>query len=244
MILFRNNGRYAMLVLAAFLLLAALFGKKERKLWLKLFGETFAAILIGSALLSAIFSWTGAQQGDRREMLSMPIQQLARCMVYHGGIGVVPEDDNTMPEADKALINEFILNEAYRDYRPDIADPVKRNTNTYVFVYKMKEFLTTYFRLFARYPGDYINSVLTVNAGFLYPFDESHAYINVNGRDTGLGYIQTRWLDGEISYAGIERDSKWEWLHDRMEVFADSNIHLQFLFAINQSYQNHRFCEE
>ena len=144
MILFRNNGRYAMLVLAAFLLLAVLFGKKERKLWLKLFGETFVAILIGSALLSAIFSWTGAQQGDRREMLSMPIQQLARCMVYHGGIGVVPEDDNTMAEADKALINEFILNEAYRDYRPDIADPVKRNTNTYVFVYKMKEFLTLF----------------------------------------------------------------------------------------------------
>ena len=226
MILFRNNGRYAMLVLAAFLFLALLFGKKARKLWLKLLGETAVGILAGSLLLSAVFAWTGAQQGDRREMLSMPIQQLARCMIYHGGAGVLDEDDNTMSETDKALINEFILDEAYKDYRADIADPVKKHTYTYVFVYRMKEFLNTYLGLFVQYPGDYINAVLAVNAGFLTPFDETHAYINVNGRDCGLGYIQTRWLDDEISPSGIERASKWEWLRDKLEYFADSNMHL------------------
>ena len=230
MILFRNNGRYAMLVLAAFLFLAVIFGKKARKLWMKLLGETLASILIGSLLLSAVFDWTGAQQGDRREMLSMPIQQLARCMIYHGGVGVLEEDDNTMSEADKALVNEFILNEAYKEYRADIADPVKKNTNTYVFVYKMKDFLSTYLGLFVQYPGEYINSVLAVNAGYLYPFDETHAYINVNGRDAGLGYIQTRWLDAEISPSGIERESKWEWLREKLEYFADANMHLKIPF--------------
>lgn len=227
MILFRNNGRYAMMVPAAFLFLAVLFGKKARKLWMKLLGETLAGILVGSILLSAVFNWTGALQGDRREMLSMPIQQLARCMIYHGGVDVLEEDDNTMSETDKALVNEFILNEAYKEYRADIADPVKKNTNTYVFVYKMKDFLTTYLSLFTQYPGDYINAVLAVNAGYLYPWDESHAYINVNGRDTGLGYIQTRWLEEEISPAGIERDSKWEWLKNKLEYFADANMHLE-----------------
>lgn len=53
-------------------------------------------------------------------------------MIYHGGVSVLAEDDNTMDAADKALINDFILDEAYRDYDPGIADPVKRHTNTYV----------------------------------------------------------------------------------------------------------------
>ncbi len=227
MILFRNNGRYAMIVLAGFLLLAVMFGKKARALWTKILAETVAGIVVGSILLSAVFGITGAQQGDRREMLSMPIQQLARCMIYHGGAGVLPEDDNTMSDEDKALVNEFILHNAYKNYRPDISDPVKGNTNTYVVVHKMRDFMTTYVRLLGQYPGDYVNAVLAGNAGFLSPFDETHAYINVNGRDKGLGYIQTRWLDPQPNPFQIQRDSKWPWLLEQMEAFADSNTHMK-----------------
>ena len=90
-------------------------------------------------MLSAVFSATHAEQGDRREMLSMPIQQMARCMIYHGGVGVLPADDGTMSEQDRALVNDFILDEAYRDYDPGIADPVKRHTNTYVVRYRSRK---------------------------------------------------------------------------------------------------------
>ena len=224
MILFRNNGIYAIAVLAGFLLLAAVFGKKARKLWIKILAETVTVILVGSIVLSGLSRVTGAVQGDKREMLSMPIQQLARTMVYHGGIGVVFEDDNTMDDADKALINDFILNEAYMDYRPDISDPVKRHTNTYVFVYRMKDFLRTYLGLFAKYPGDYVNAALTVNAGYFSPFDETHAHINEHEGQVGLGYIQTRWINPDVF--GLERDSKWPWLLEKMECFAEENMYL------------------
>ena len=224
-ILFRNNGIYAIAVMAAFLVLAAVFGKKARRLWIKLLAETAMVILMGSIVLSGFSRVTGAVQGDKREMLSMPIQQLARTMVYHGGIGVVSEDDNTMEAADKALINEFILYEAYKDYRPDISDPVKRNTNTYVFVYRMKDFLKTYLGLFAKYPGDYVNAALAVNAGYLSPLDETHAHINEYEGQVGLGYIQTRWINPEAF--ALERDSKWPWLLEKMEYFADENMHLK-----------------
>lgn len=227
MILFRNNGRYAMAVTAVFLLLAVLFGKKERALWGKLLAETLAGLLLGSLLLSAASLATGATQGDRREMLSMPIQQLARTMIYHGNAGVLAEDDNTMGEADKALINEFILYEAYKAYRPDISDPVKRNTNTYVVVAKPKEFITTYVGLFLDYPGDYLNAALAVNAGYLSPFDETHAHINEMDGYTGLGYIQTRWTDPEPNLFQIQRDSKWPGLHKILEKFADANQYLR-----------------
>ncbi len=227
MILFRNNGKYAMIVLLAFAFLMFCFGKKARKLWGRLLVVSGAAVCVGLFVLSAVFSATHAEQGDRREMLSMPIQQLSRCMIYHGGIGVLAEDDGTMDVADKALINDFILDEAYRDYDPGIADPVKRHTNTYVVRYRSGEFIRVYLHLLGNYPGDMINAALATNAGFLSPFDTTHADVNrVEGR-AGLSYVQTRWEEDTLNGRGIYKDSKWPWLFDRLENWAENNSYLR-----------------
>ncbi len=225
--LFRNNGRYAMLVLAAVLVPATVFGRGTRRFWARLTINCAVSLLAGSLLLSGLFHAVGAQQGDRREMLSLPIQQLARCMLYHGGVGVLPEDDGTMEEQDKALIDDFLLDESYRAYRPDIADPVKRHTNTYVARYRAGDFIKTYLNLLCSYPGDFINAALAVNAGYLYVGDESHAYINENGEDRGLGYVQTRWVEAELNPRGLYKDSKWESLHELLEELADQNLYLR-----------------
>ena len=227
MILFRNNGKYAMLVLLGILFLAILFGKKNRKLWLRIGAISLVLFLLGNLILSGLFRATNAVQGDKREMLSMPIQQLARTMVYHGGLGMEESDDNTLTAEDKALINEFILYEKYRDYRPEISDPVKSFTNTYVVRYKAKEFISTYLSLLVRYPGDYINAVLAVNAGFLSPGDVSHATINQISGQPGLGYVQTRWVDEEMAEQGIYRNSKWVSLREGLEKWADENGYLK-----------------
>lgn len=225
-ILFRNNGKYAFLVLLAFLVLIVLFGKKTRKQMAKLLVEAVAFFLVGNILMSFLFSVTHAEQGDRREMLSMPIQQLARCMLYHGGVDALAEDDATMTEDEKALINDFLLDQGYLRYRPEISDPVKSHTNTYVVRYRAKDFITTYLQLLGRYPGEFINAALAVNAGFIYIEDVSHATINVNGVDKGLGYVQTRWVEGELNPRGIYKDSKWESLHMKLEEWADENAYL------------------
>lgn len=225
--LFRNNGRYAMLVLLAALVVAFVFGKGARRFWGRVLLECVVSLVVGSLLLSALFKVTGAEQGDRREMLSMPIQHLARCMLYHGDVGVLPEDDGTMEERDKALINDFLLDESYREYRPDIADPVKRHTNTYVARYRAGDFIKTYLNLLCSYPGDFVNAALAVNAGYLYVGDESHAHINENGEDRGLGYVQTRWVEAELNPRGLYKDSKWEGLHELLESWADENAYLR-----------------
>lgn len=232
MILFRGNGRYALLVLIVFSILAVLFSKR-RKFFGRILINSVLGFVLGSILLSALFYATHAGQGDKREMLSMPIQQLSRCMIYHGGVGVLPEDDNSMNGVDKALINDFILDEAYKNYRAELSDPVKGHTNTYVVRYRPMEFLSTYFHLLGQYPGEFINAALTVNAGYLYPGDTSHAYININGVERGLGYIQTRWGKGTLKEAlalsgdvEIYKDSQWEWLHEKLEDYADSNGYL------------------
>lgn len=228
MILFRNNGKYAFLVFLAVLFPVFLFGKGQRRFWGKLLLWSLGAFLTGNLMLSMIYKATDAQQGDRREMLSTPIQQLARTMLYHGGVGVLPEDDDTMEETDKALVDDFLLNESYRKYRPEFADPVKSNTNTYVARYRAKEFITTYLRLFTQYPGDFLNAVLAVDAGYLYPGDVSHAYVNAQeGQAAGGGYVQTRWDENTMNSYGVYKDSKWQWLHETMEAWAGDNAYLR-----------------
>lgn len=227
MILFRNNGKYAMIVLLVFQVLTVCFGRKARKLWGRLLAVSLSAFCVGLFVLSAVFSATHAEQGDRREMLSMPIQQMARCMVYHGGIGVLASDDGTMDDTDKALINDFILDEAYRDYDPGFADPVKRHTNTYVVRYRSGDFIRTYLHLLKQYPGDMINAALATNAGFLSPFDVTHAEVNrVEGR-AGLSYVQTRWEEDALNGRGIYKDSKWPRLFEQLENWAENNSYLQ-----------------
>lgn len=227
MILFRNNGKYAMIVLLAFLFLMFCFGKWARKLWGRLFVVSTVAFGVGLFVLSAVFNITHAEQGDRREMLSMPIQQMSRCMIYHGGVGVLPEDDGTMTEQDKVLIHDFILDEAYREYDPGIADPVKRHTNTYVVRYRSGEFIKSYLRLLSAYPGDMINAALAVDAGFLSPFDTTHATVNQTEGSEGLGYVQTRWDEGVLNERGIYKDSKFPWLYERLENWAENNGYLR-----------------
>ena len=223
--LFRNNGKYAYLVFFIFGALTCIFAKKNKKLFRRIWLVGLAGFLVGNLCLSVLFRVTDATQGDKREMLSIPIQQLARTYVYHGGIGVVEEDDNTLDEASKELLNAFFANEAYRDYRPDIADPVKKHTQTSVALQRAGEWIGMYLGLLVKYPGDYINAVLAVDAGFVYPFDTSHGDINFNGRDRGLGYIQTRWVENELNPMGIYKDSRWEGLHEMLEDFADTNAY-------------------
>ena len=222
-VLFRNNGKYAYLVLIVFGVFTCLFAKNNKLLFRRIWVVGVAGYLAGNLLLSVLFVSVDATQGDKREMLSIPIQQFARTYVYHGGIDVVPEDDNTLDEASKAFLNDFITNEAYKNYRPEIADPVKKHTQTSVALQRAREWIGLYLKLLAEYPGDYINAVLAVDAGFVYPFDVSHGDINFNGLDKGLGYIQTRWVENELNPMGIYKDSKWEWLHEKLENFADTN---------------------
>lgn len=224
--LFRNNGKFALGFLLAALCLLSLADKKERKRWGKLAANCLAALIGGGLLLAGLSRATSAVQGDSREMLSVPIQQLARCMIYHGGADVMAEDDDTMEEADKALVSEFLLDESYRLYHPAISDPVKRHTNTYVVRYRTADFLKTYMNLFLKYPGDYVNAVLALDAGYFYLGDRSHGTVNQAEGLRGLGYVQTRW-DGATEGFGLREDSKWEGLHDRLEEWVDENAHLR-----------------
>lgn len=188
---FRNNARYAVLLFLALLLLMSLFGKKERKLWFRLLTVMAGGFFAGMLTLTVSYHAAGVQQGDRREMLSMPIQQLARTMYYH---------EEEMDEETRLFLGNVMLNESWRSYDPAISDPVKRNVYTGYIKNNFTGFLKTYLQLFLKYPGDYINAALALDAGYLYPFDISSAEVNLREEETGLGYVQTKWSEEVYGY--------------------------------------------
>ena len=103
---------------------------------------------------------------------------------------------------------------------------MKRHTNTYVVRFRTAEFVQTYFRLMFQYPGDFLNAVLALDAGYMYLGDESHARVNENEEFQGLGYVQTRW-DGMTEDYGLYKDSKWNDLYEKLEQWADENGYLK-----------------
>ena len=227
MVLFRNNGKYALLVLTVMLLVPAVFCMR-RKGYVRLLTECVISLVVGVVLLSAISKSVNAVQADRREMLSMPIQQLSRCMLYHGGEGILAEDDGTMKEEDKALIKELFKEDGYKEYLPFISDPVKNKTVTSVVRYQPKRFLTTYFRLLTMYPGDFVNAGMALDAGYLNPLDQSHArvYQIIYPDMEGKGYVQTQWWESVVKKTGITHESKLPMLQEKMERFANDNGYL------------------
>jgi hypothetical protein len=228
MILFRNNGKYALLM-GLFFSIFLFFGKMvigQKKQFMILLGEVTISVVLSSLLLGCLDRSVSAQPGDKRELLSLPIQQISRCMVYHGGVGLVEDDDNSINESDKTIINEFLLNNSYVYYDPLISDPVKRNTNTWVVVNKSREFVDMYVGLAFSYPAEYINAFLAVNGGYLAVLDESHSEVNLHEGLGGLGYLQTRWEEATLNSVGIYKDSKLPLIHSLLEKFAAENGYL------------------
>lgn len=219
---FRNNARYAVMLFVCVLGLMSIFGRRKRRLHVRLFLVNAAGCLVGLLVLSVAFRAANVTQGDRREMLSMPIQQLARTMYYH--------EEEIEPET-RAFLGNVMLNESWKQYEPAIADPVKRNVYTGYIKDHFGEFIKIYMDLFLRYPGDFINAAMAVDAGYLYPFDTSCTTVNENGIDSGLGYVQTRWegwIETFLQEYGITKASLLPGYKAFLERMVDTNAFVKW----------------
>ncbi len=210
-VFFRSNARYAIIAVAGVLLLVSVFSKKERFLYLRLFTVMAAGILLSVLIIGFAVRSVNATQADRREMLSVPAQQVARTAVYHE-----PE----FTEEERWHLNEFILFDAWKNYSPVLADPVKGNVNTYHVKERFKAFIGVYLKLFSKYPGEYFNAGLALDAGYLYLFDKS--CLQVYGDVYGVGFVQTKWAP-EIYDFGIEKRSLLPGAEEAIEHFLSDN---------------------
>lgn len=217
--LFRNNGRYSWLFFIGICFLVMLFNSGKRKLYFKIMLNAILSFVIGFAILVCVKKVTNAEGGDKREMFSLPAQQIARAVNYK------------YDELDADFISEvenLIWPESLYAYRPDISDPVKRNVISWEILHRPKNTLDIYMTLLKKYPSEYVNAFLELYAGFLSPLDRSHRFINDNGEGlpTGLHYVQTVFYDEAVE-KGFWQKPLSEGLHTFFEWYANNDIYIK-----------------
>lgn len=167
--LFRNNSIYALFI---FIIILALTLKREKIFKLKLISVCLISIILSLGINKTLQYTLGIKDGNVREMLSIPSQQIARTYCYNS----YKSDWNNadLKEIDKIYPSLDML--GY--YNVLIADPIKN----YIILdspkesYSMKEIVKEYISMGLKYPRDYILAYVLQNIGLWYS-DEKTSYV-------------------------------------------------------------------
>ncbi len=208
MLLFRNNAVYAFVAGAP--VIYAGFGKrrrqkengvqdagvrkddnqqkkKARKIYVCM---TLLALALYGVCAFLLKTAVHAQNGSPREMLSVPLQQMARTRVK-------AEEEiakDLRQELEKYISSEWV----FAAYNPHLADPVKSRA---VIHDDPVGLIRTWVRLGLAHPAVYIDAFLDNSLGLWYLWDTSHAQVYGIGTESGFGYLST---DNRVMPAGFE----------------------------------------
>ncbi len=187
MLLMRNNAVYAFLASVPIVC----FGWHRRNgLWKKYLFLSLLGILLFGAGNAGLKAVTHAQSGSPREMLSVPLQQMARTRVK--------EEETLSPQMRKELDNYLSSEWVFAAYDPHLADPVKQRA---VIHDNPAGFLRAWVKLGLEHPRTYIDAFLDNSIGFWFLEDRTHAQIYGIGTESGFGYLST---DNRTMPAGCE----------------------------------------
>lgn len=187
MLLFRNNAVYAWLLGQAVIFC---FGRRKNLTGRQYVITVLASVLLFAAGSAGLKAAVSAQNGSPREMLSVPLQQMARTRVCH--------EEEIAPDMRKEL-DRFIPSEwVFAAYNPYLADPVK---NRAVIHDDPAGLIRTWMRLGMQFPATYVDAFLDNSIGCWYVADQTHAAIYGIGTESGFGYLST---DNRTMPAGCE----------------------------------------
>lgn len=176
-ILFRNNGLYTVLLSMPFLLLSV---KDKRKPILIVF---ISVIIFYVGYSKVLLPSLKISNTSIREALSIPFQQTARVVKYHG-----KEIDSKDREIIDYLLEYETLGERYLPY---ISDPVKNKYNKEATKEDLMNYFQIWFKQFFRYPVDYVDATISNVYGYFYPNTSKwYFYSSFNTRlnDAGFDY--------------------------------------------------------
>lgn len=196
MMLFRNNGIYAFVVLIPFL---AFYQKKYRRkvfLWAVL---AVAGCLLVNGGLKMVFH---AEDGENQEILTVPIQQLARTYKY------APE---AFTEEDVNTLYEILPEEALVLYNARLSDPVKYRFCNEAYAADKVKYMKLWAKIGLKKPLSYFNAWLMTSYGFWYPDTVINVYAG-NSVFT-FTYEDSSYFGYEVEQPGV-RDSKIPWLDE------------------------------
>lgn len=154
----RNNMLYAA---AVWLLLALFFLRKDYGK--KLAACMLLAVVLGVGMNSALMKALDAEPGSKREMLSWPLQQIARARVYTG---------ERFSEREKELFDALIRDEHYVHYESYCSDRVKNWMEMEVLENNLEEYVSLYVSIGKKCPQQYIDAIAALIYPYIYPYPE------------------------------------------------------------------------
>lgn len=194
--LFRNNGIYVVLLSFPFIIG---YSKKNRMKTLAILAIFVSLTTCYSKVILPYFKITN---GSIREMLSIPFQQTARYVKYHG---------DEISEEDKKAIDKILTYDTLVErYDPELSDPVKNKYNKYATSDDLKEYFKVWYKGLLKHPGTYIEATINNVYGYFYPNSiKWYTYYSYDKRITkdnlvAYSYNNLQGLrDSLVSYQGV-----------------------------------------
>ena len=218
MMLLRNNGFYAFLVMIPVLLF--LQKKRRGRLLFLAVCAVAGCMLVNGGLKAALH----ADDSEYQELLTVPIQQLARTYKY------APE---VFSEEDREVLYEILDEEALSLYTPRLSDPVKYRFSNEAFARDKGKYAKLWLRAGWKKPLIYLNAWWMTSYGFWYP----DTVINVYGGNTvfTFTYKDNSYFGYEVEQPGV-RESKIPWLDEvyrklSLEVWKEKVPVVSWLFS-------------
>lgn len=186
-LLLRNNALYAFIAVAIIWLL---FIRKSIKKILPL----LLGICVYLVLQTGLTHFLDVEPGSNREMLSVPLQQLAR---------VAATCRDSLSEEEIRKIEEYIYPDLQEHYDPYLSDVIKDYAT--IEGKGITESVMLWAQLGIRYPKEYIESIALNTIGFWYLDDITNSAIYGAGYDSRMGYLLTDYkeLTGDYQVSHI-----------------------------------------
>ncbi len=224
MMLFRNNGVYAYACLIPIVVLFGIFVFQKKRAFLLIAGGMLLSLLLYFGVNNLLIIATNAEHSENQEILTVPIQQLARTYVYS------PE---VFSKEDREILYSYIPQDILEIYDADLSDLVKAHFNNEKYNADSSEFLSLWGRTFLKKPITFMNAWLMTSYGYWYP----DTVINVYG-----GHQRFTFQYGDSSYFGFEteqpgiRESKFPWLEEQyrrmsLEIYQQNVPVISMLFS-------------
>lgn len=175
--IFRNNGLYIVILTLLVLGISARADWRRHKRNLVAF--LLVTIVPYLIYIGPVYRVLDVAPGGVEEMLSVPLQQMARVHRY---------DSASLQEEDLEALYRFVERESLEQYKPTVSDPVKQGFHRDAFLAHKGDFFRLWIRLGAAHPLTYVNSFLINTVDAWYPHALIDGYRHADGKGSYFDY--------------------------------------------------------
>lgn len=208
-IMFRANGLYA--VAGVILVIGIISLIRHKIAYKRLFILLLLAIISCELLTGIMYKDLDVSKASLNEALAVPYMQMAHAFATHGS-----------ELSQEELEDEVRFIPMITAYNYHNGDSIKWTGQAET---DLSGFVRVYIKMGLRYPKDYVEAFIQVNAPLLYIFDKSNAQVYGYGLDNRQGFLLTDTKEG----LDVVHESKLTWLENVYENLFSANKYQDYI---------------